>query len=89
MPIQLTKRIMITSWVFVAIGIVLAVLLFTGMFVQELNPDPVWHDISEEKTSAWEYICSAWSLLAIYIASPIAVISTIIYIILRCKEIKP
>lgn len=87
--LKISKYVMISSWVFVAIGVVLAVVLFTSLFLQELNPDPVWHDISEEKTSAWEFICSAWTLLALYIASPIAVISTIVYIILRRKETKP
>ena len=87
--LKISKYVMISSWVFVAIGVVLAVMLFTGLFLQELNPDPVWHDISEEKTSAWEFICSAWTLLALYIVSPIAVISTIVYIILRRKETKP
>ena len=84
--LKFSKYVMIISWVFVAIGVVLAVALFTGLFLQELNPDPVWHDISEEKTSVWEFICAAWTLLALYIASPIAVISTIIYIILRRKQ---
>lgn len=87
--LKISKYVMISSWVFVAIGVGLAVVLFTSLFLQELNPDPVWHDIYEEKTSAWEFICSAWTLLALYIASPIAVISTIVYIILRRKEIKP
>ena len=84
--LTISRYVMIASWIFVAIGVVLFVALFTGLFLQELNPDPVWHDISEEKTSVWEFICSAWSLLALYFASPIAIISTIVYFVIKRKQ---